>query len=117
MEQRRAHSRLDGLAIRLLMFVGVAACGGSAPATDAATSCGAIGAPCGAGCPNALECVNNVCVPVLGDCGGFAGAACLNTSLTCTYPVGNSGGICMQQDQKACVCAIAPNALGDCMAP
>ncbi|HEY5926412.1 MAG TPA: hypothetical protein VIV11_32220 [Kofleriaceae bacterium] len=113
-----------GLAITLLL-VGFAACGDSAPTSDATTgkpdvnlpACGAIGSPCGGGCPNGLECVSNVCAPVRGDCGGFAGAECQDTSLTCTYPMGSSGGICMRQDEKTCVCAIAPDALGDCMPP
>ena len=114
--------RLDDLA---LLFVGIAACGDFAPMSDATTAmpdvniaaCGSIGAPCGTGCPSPLECINNACAPVRGDCGGFAGAQCQDTSLACTYPVGSSGGICMQVDEKACVCAIAPNALADCMAP
>lgn len=98
----------------VLLVVVIAACGHSAPAADANT-CGAIGTACGAGCASGLECVENVCVPVRGDCGGFAGAQCQDTSLTCTYPRGSSGGICMRPDEKACVCAIAPSALGDCV--
>jgi len=109
----------------LLVLVAIAACGDSTAPTDATTkmpdvniaACGAIGMPCGNGCPRPLDCITNACAPVRGDCGGFAGAACQDTSLTCAYPTGSSAGICMQPDEKACLCAIAPNALGDCAAP
>ena len=113
------------LCFAVWLFIGFAACGDPAPVSDATTSkpdvniaaCGAIGSPCGGGCPADLGCVSSVCVPMRGDCGGFAGAQCQDTSLTCTYPAGSSGGICMRADEKACVCAVAPNALGDCMQP
>ena len=105
----------------VLLVVLIAACGGPKASTDAAPSdvnisaCGSIGKACGAGCASGLECVENVCMPVRGDCGGFAGAPCQDTTLECTYPMGSSGGICMRPDEKACVCAIAPTALGDCV--
>ena len=107
-----------------LLFI-VVACGDPASPSDATTSkpdvniaaCGSIGTACGNGCPNGLECHTNACVPVRGDCGGFAGAQCQDTTLTCTYPTGSSGGICMRESEKACVCTIAPNALGDCTPP
>jgi hypothetical protein len=108
-----------------MLLLGITACGDGTRSSDATTSmpdvniaaCGAIGTPCGTGCPSALECIGNACAPVRGDCGGFAGAQCQDTSLTCTYPTGNSAGICMRADEKACLCAIAPGVLGDCMAP
>jgi hypothetical protein len=108
-----------------LVWVAIAACGDSTAPSDATTpppdanipACGPIGAACGGSCQGTLECVNSACVPVRGDCGGFAGAECQDTSLTCTYPRGSSGGICMRADEKACVCAIAPSTLGDCMPP
>jgi hypothetical protein len=107
------------------LMLGCVACGQPAPlpsdgskTADVNTAaCGSIGAACGNGCPSNLECHSNVCVPVRGDCGGFAGASCQDTSLTCTYPTGSSAGICMNADEKACVCAVAPNALGDCTPP
>jgi hypothetical protein len=52
---------------------------------------------------------------VRGDCGGITGAECQDASLTCTYPTGSSAGICMHDVEKACLCAIAPATLGDCM--
>jgi hypothetical protein len=76
--------------------------------------CGAIGTACDLACPGDLECVDNVCMQMRGDCGGFAGDPCQDSSLTCAYPSGNSAGICMRADEKACVCAIAPDAL-DCL--
>jgi hypothetical protein len=78
------------------------------------STCGTIGRACGAGCPSDLECIGTVCVPVRGQCGGFAGGPCQNATLACTYPTGDSGGICMTFDEKACTCAIAPGALADC---
>ena len=106
----------------LLLFV---ACSDSAAPNDAMTStpdvkiaeCGAIGMACGSGCPDGFDCIGGACAPVHGDCGGFAGAECQDTSLVCTYSTGSSAGICMQADEKACMCAIAPNALSDCTQP
>lgn len=101
-------------------------CGESSPPpSDGVTThdvntaaCGSIGAQCnGNTCANGLECVNNACASVRGDCGGFAGAACQDRLLICTYPTGSSAGICMRQDEKDCLCAIAPTALADCMQP
>lgn len=91
----------------LLLFV-ITACG--AHDDDA---CGDIGKACGT-CPTGFECIANACAPVRGDCGGFAGSPCQDTSLTCTYPTGSSRGICMQADEKTCLCTIAPNVLSDC---
>jgi len=116
---------LQSLCTAMLLVVGSIACGEStSPPADAVTThdvnvaaCGAIGMACTNSCPNSLECVTNACASVRGDCGGFAGAACQDTSLTCTYPTGSSAGICMRADEKACLCAIAPNALGDCAPP
>jgi hypothetical protein len=108
----------------LLLVAAAAACGDDAPGdggrTDAApvdvdvSSCGTIGTSCSAGCTGNLECVDGRCLPVRGDCGGFAGAECQDASLLCTYPTGSSGGICMSAAEKACVCAIAPMAVSDC---
>ncbi len=78
------------------------------------TLCAPIGMVCDASCPSPLECVHNRCVPVRGDCGGIVGAECQDTSLVCTYPQGSSGGICMQPDEKECVCSVAPGVLADC---
>jgi hypothetical protein len=81
-------------------------------------ACGAIGMACTTTCPSGLECISsNVCAPVRGDCGGFAGAQCQDTTLTCTYPTGSSAGHCMREDEKACLCAIAPSSIGDCTGP
>jgi hypothetical protein len=109
----------------LVLALGCVACGESSqPPSDGSktpdvntAACGSIGMACGNGCPNNLECHSNVCLPVRGDCGGFAGAQCQDTSLTCEYPSGSSAGICMNADEKACVCAIAPNAIGGCTSP
>jgi hypothetical protein len=111
--------------LSLCLIVWIAACDDSTAPGDASSStpdvnkaaCGPIGMPCGNGCPSGFECVHSACAPVRGDCGGFAGADCQDTSLTCTYPMGSSGGICMRADEKACMCAIAPSALGDCVPP
>lgn len=101
-------------ALLLLVLAGSSACGNDASTTDAATStCGSVGSACGAGCPSDLECVDNTCVRVRGECGGFAGDECPET-LTCTYPTGNSGGLCMTPEEKTCVCTRAPGTLGDC---
>ncbi|HEX5062440.1 MAG TPA: hypothetical protein VFV99_23875 [Kofleriaceae bacterium] len=111
---------------RLAFIVLLAACSDSGAPADATTArpdvdvaaCGSIGMACTTTCPAGLECIStNVCASVRGDCGGFSGAMCQDTSLTCTYPTGSSAGHCMRDDEKACLCAIAPNALGDCMQP
>lgn len=96
----------------MLFAAGLAACG--EPPEASPPECGAIGTPCGASCPADLECVGDVCVPVRGQCGGFAGAECQDATLTCTFPAGNSGGICMTNEAKACTCAVAPETLSDC---
>ena len=112
----------------VLVLLLAAACGddgGGSGATDAQAvpadvniaACGAIGSACGTGCPGDLECVEDVCAPMRGTCGGFAGEMCQDHALTCTYPQGSSAGICMLPDEKACLCAIAPAALADCMTP
>jgi hypothetical protein len=109
--------------LTLLLFIG---CGESTPPPSDGTAttpdvntaaCGSIGTQCTTSCPNGLECVNNACASVRGDCGGFAGAACQDTTLVCTYPQGSSAGLCMRKEEKDCLCAIAPSALGDCMQP
>jgi hypothetical protein len=102
--------RISIITAMLLAFP-VGACGESDVNTAA---CGAIGSPCDDGCEDGHECIRDVCVPVRGECGGFVGAACTNASLTCTYPKGNSGGVCMLPDEHACVCAIAPGTFGGC---
>jgi len=113
--------------MRWLIAILLCACSdGAAPHADAPTThpdvnvaaCGAIGMACTTTCPNNLECISsNVCAPVRGSCGGFAGAMCQDTSLTCVYPTGSSAGHCMRSDEKECLCAIAPNAAADCMQP
>jgi hypothetical protein len=107
-----------------VIALALVACGESSPApSDGIThdvntaACGSIGMQCTTTCPSGLECTHDVCMQVRGDCGGFAGAPCQDTSLVCTYPTGSSAGVCMRTDEKDCVCAIAPTALGDCMAP
>jgi hypothetical protein len=111
---------------RVLMVLFAGCSDPAAPRVDATTmrpdvdivACGSIGMACTNTCPNGLECIaTNVCAPVRGQCGGFAGAECQDASLACTYPTGSSGGLCMREDEKACLCAIAPNALGDCVQP
>ena len=109
-----------GLAVALLV-----ACDSTSPRSDGASmipdinvaACSPIGMRCTTGCPSGFECINDACAPVRGDCGGFAGADCQDTSLVCTYPTGSSGGICMRSDEKACVCAISPSSLSDCAQP
>lgn len=106
-----------------LCLLAAAGCGDdAAPSRDGGTSspdvnisvCGAIGTSCSDECPSGLTCINDACMPVRGDCGGIVGTACFDPAWICTYPAGNSGGICMEPDEKACACATAPNALGDC---
>ena len=116
---------LEGTRQALLCLALLIGCGESTPPRSDGTTapdvnigaCGTIGRACGAGCANGLECVSNVCVPKRGDCGGFAGAPCQDATLVCTYPTGSSAGLCMSKDEKDCVCAIAPSALGDCIQP
>ena len=93
---------------------GVADAPTTPPDVDLAT-CGAIGTPCGTGCPGDLGCLANACAPMRGSCGGFAGEPCQDASLVCAFPAGSSAGICMRPDELACMCAIAPSELGDCM--
>jgi hypothetical protein len=122
---RIAKERFPTQATIVAFALAVSACGESSkPQSDAGVmpdvnlnTCGAIGAACGVGCADGFECITNACAPVRGDCGGFAGAECQDTSLVCTYPTGSSGGICMRDDEKACLCAIAPNAVQDCLQP
>lgn len=106
------------------MLVLVACNDGALPNADAPTThpdvnlaaCGAIGMTCTTSCPTGLECISsNVCAPVHGSCGGFAGAMCQDTSLECVYPRGNSAGVCMNDNDKACLCAIAPSSIGGCL--
>lgn len=113
------------LVLTLLLAAACGDDGGGGGAIDAQSvppdvdiaACGAIGSACGTGCPGDLECVENVCAPMRGTCGGFAGEECEDSALTCAYPQGSSAGICMRPDEKACLCAIAPAALGDCVTP
>jgi hypothetical protein len=106
------------------LLIGAFACGDAStndgkldasPDVDLST-CGAVGMPCGNDCSGDLECLSNqsACAPVRGQCGGFAGAECQADGVVCTYPTGDSGGICMTPAEKACVCALAPGALSDC---
>lgn len=119
--------------VRLVLAVWVAAAcgdddgggGGGDDMIDALTvppdvniaACGDIGSACGTGCPSDLECIDTVCAPMRGSCGGFAGEPCQDSTLTCTYPAGSTAGICMRAEEKACLCAIAPGALDDCTSP
>ena len=103
-----------------VLVVAIAACGDDTSSTKSDANlaqCGSIGMACSGACANGLECINGHCAPMRGDCGGFAGAECQDTSLTCAYPAGSSGGICMRPDEKDCLCAIAPSTLGDCPQP
>jgi hypothetical protein len=85
---------------------------------DAAAACGRVGAPCAADCADQLRCYESAegsfCAPDRAHCGGFAGADCEEEAHVCMVLSGDTLGVCLTTEERACVCGRSPGAVDGC---
>jgi hypothetical protein len=77
----------------------------SCPADAAA--CGHVGGPCPGAteCPGGLACVSGVCAPNASACAAPPGGVGCGTGQRCLQHAGQQEGICVTDDDRACLCA------------